>query len=77
MSGYLVPPKESLKGRQLLVFSPMLNRHDVAHYFPEGTLSYQTWEDALRWLEDRHGSQARTVVVKCASQQILTETESS
>jgi nickel-dependent lactate racemase len=71
MIGYVVPTAEAMRGRQLIIFSPNLNRHDIADYFPAGSISHQEWDQTRDWLLARHGAAARAVVVDCASQQLI------
>lgn len=71
MAGYVAPTRECLQGRHLVVYSPGLNRHDVAAYFPPGTASFQTWEESLEHLQTRHDDSARCCVVESATMQLL------
>lgn len=70
-AGFVPPTEECMRGRNLVVFSPNLTRHDVRVYFPPHTSAFQSWDDALQRLVDRHGDKARVAVVESATMQLL------
>ena len=55
----------------LIIYSPNLSYVEAKQMYPADTLVLNRWEQVVKELEKRHGSQASATVFPCASLQIL------
>ncbi len=60
----------SVKGRDLVFFSPRLHRQSLQPAARNVVTLFRRWEDTLDWLAGKHGNQARVSVFPCATMQL-------
>jgi nickel-dependent lactate racemase len=59
-----------VRPRDLLLFAPGVNAHDVPAAASGDAVLTQVWSEARQWLERKHGASARVAVFPCASIQL-------
>jgi len=59
-----------LRERDLVFFSPGLDRSDIPPAVRDATVLHRSWEDTVAWLTAKHGSSARVSVFPCATTQL-------
>jgi nickel-dependent lactate racemase len=63
--------KSYLQGREVILFSPNLNRHDFEVSFWNQYRFWPSWSEVVRYLESKHGSGASVGVFPLAPLQIV------
>jgi hypothetical protein len=58
--------------RELVIFSPGINRYDLSPATREAVTLCRTWEETVGLLRDRHGSGTRVAVFPCGALQLAT-----
>jgi lactate racemase len=59
-----------LRERDLVFFSPALDRADIPPAARDETVLHRTWEETVAWLTAKHGPSARVSVFPCATTQL-------
>ena len=60
----------SFEGRDVVIYSPNLNRYQVRRHFSANVDLFASWEDVLVRLVERHGEEASVTVFPCATVQL-------
>ena len=59
-----------LRGRDVIFFSPHLDRSCLQPEVREHIVLFETWDATADWLRDKHGASARACVYPCATMQL-------
>jgi hypothetical protein len=62
------PPR--VRGRDLVFFSPGVERGSLAPEARDATRLFRTWAETLAWLRAKHGDSATAAVFPCATMQL-------
>jgi nickel-dependent lactate racemase len=55
----------SFQERNIIIYSPNLNDHELSRHFPEGVMGFRHWDEVLSELLKRHNDVAQVTIFPC------------